>query len=199
MQQLKPKTQVKPGKLAIQEKIDTILEENHRLLQTLSDEAVQDFIRRIEEANAIFFSAQGRSGYVLRCFCMRLMHLGYRVYFCGETITPSISAGDMVVVLSGSGETDSTFAAVQLAKKRSVTTVGILGNLNSRIASLVDHTVYLPGTTKLRRDGEPDSPQIAGSLFEQAAFIFLEAVVLTLSQERVETLASGLGLHAVIE
>jgi 6-phospho 3-hexuloisomerase len=116
MRQPKRNTLLSSGKLTIQEKINNILEENRRLLQSLSDEAVEDFISRIEAASSIFCSAQGRSGYVLRCFCMRLMHLGYRVYFCGETITPAIGKGDMLVVLSGSGETASTFDSMQIAK-----------------------------------------------------------------------------------
>jgi 6-phospho-3-hexuloisomerase len=199
MRQPQPNTRVKPGKLTIQERIDSILEENRRLLQSLSDEALEDFIRRIEAANAIFCSAQGRSGYVLRCFCMRLMHLGYRVYFCGETITPAIGEDDMLVVLSGSGETSSTFDSVQIAKKRGAMIFAILGHLDTRIAPLADHSIHLPGTTKVRRDSEPVSYQMAGSLFEQAAFIFLEAAVLTLSQNRGTEIDSELGLHAVIE
>lgn len=175
------------------------MEENRRLLQSLSDEALENFISRIEAANGIFCSAQGRSGYVLRCFCMRLMHLGYRVYFCGETITPAIGEGDMLVVLSGSGETASTFEAVQIAKNRGAMIFAILGHLGTRIAPLADHSIHLPGTTKLRRDSEPVSSQMAGSLFEQAAFIFLEAVVLALSQDRGEEIDSELRLHAVIE
>ena len=169
------------------------------MLQSLSDDALENFISRIEEANAIFCSAQGRSGYVLRCFCMRLMHLGYRVYFCGETITPAIGEGDMLVVLSGSGETASTFDSVQIAKKRGALIFAILGHLSTRIAPLSGHVIYLPGTTKLRRDSEPDSSQMSGSLFEQAAFIFLEAVVLALSQKRGEAIDGELRLHAVIE
>jgi 6-phospho-3-hexuloisomerase len=199
MRQPKRNTLLSPGKLSIQEKINSILEENRRLLQSLSDEAVEDFISRIEAANTIFCSAQGRSGYVLRCFCMRLMHLGYRVYFCGETITPAIGEGDMLVVLSGSGETASTFDSMQIAKKRGAMIFGILGHLSTRIAPLADHSIHLPGTTKLRRDSEPVSSQMAGSLFEQAAFIFLEAVVLALSQNRGEEIDGELRLHAVIE
>lgn len=197
----KPKrnTPLSPGKLTIQEKIDSILEETRLLLQSLSDDAVEDLISGIEAANAIFCSAQGRSGYVLRCFCMRLMHLGYRVYFCGETITPAIGEGDMLVVLSGSGETASTLDSVQIARKRGATIFAILGHLSTRIAPLADHSIHLPGTTKLRRDSEPVSSQMAGSLFEQAAFIFLEAVVLALSQNRKEAIDSELRLHAVIE
>ena len=197
----KPKrnTPLSPGKLTIQEKIDSILEETRLLLQSLSDDAVEDLISGIEAANAIFCSAQGRSGYVLRCFCMRLMHLGYRVYFCGETITPAIGEGDMLVVLSGSGETASTLDSVQIARKRGAKIFGILGHLSTRIAPLADHSIHLPGTTKLRRDSEPVSSQMAGSLFEQAAFIFLEAVVFALSKNREEAIDSELRLHAVIE
>ena len=40
---------------------------------------------------------------------------------------------------------------------------------------------------------------MTGSLFEQAAFIFLEAVVLALSQDRGEEIDSELRLHAIIE
>ena len=199
MPQLKPNTRARSGKLTIQEKIDSILEENRRLLQSLRDDAVEDFISGIEAANAIFCSAQGRSGYVLRCFCMRLMHLGYRVYFCGETITPAIGEGDMLVVLSGSGETASTLDSVQIARKRGAMIFGLLGHLSTRIAPLADHSIHLPGTTKLSRDNEPVSSQMAGSLFEQAAFIFLEAVVLALSKNREEAIDSELRLHAVIE
>jgi 6-phospho-3-hexuloisomerase len=199
MPKLIPPTSVEPATLKIQKKIDSILEENRRLLQFLSDADVEGFIRRIEKATAIFFSAQGRSGFLLRCFCMRLMHLGYRVYFCGETNTPAINETDLLVVLSGSGETGSTVEAVQIAKDLGAMTCGILGNPSGRIGSSVDYSIHLPGTTKLRRSCEPDSLQMAGSLFEQAAFIFLEAVILALCQERVGETDEALRLHAIIE
>ena len=136
--QLKPTAHPKVERLPIHEKVDGILAENRRLLQSLSDRTVEDFIHRILEARAIFFSAQGRSGFILRCFCMRLMHLGHQVYFCGETITPAIEPGDMLIVLSGSGETPSTLEAVKVAKRRKAFTFGIVGNIESRIALLVD-------------------------------------------------------------
>ena len=185
--------------LFILDKVETILAENQTLLQSLSDRKVEDFIHRILKARAIFFSAQGRSGFILRCFCMRLMHLGQQVYFCGETITPAIERDDMLIVLSGSGETPSTLEAVKLAKEREAFTFGVLGNVESRIASLVDRYIHLPGTTKLRCDSEPPSLQMAGSLFEQAAFIFLEAIILTLHQERLAGVDTFSPRHAVIE
>lgn len=175
------------------------MEENRRLLEKLDEEAAEDFIHRLLEARVVFFSAQGRSGFILRCFCMRLMHLGHRVYFCGETVTPAIEKGDLLVVLSGSGETPSTLEAVRIARDRNAGTYGILGSPESRIGSAVDRSIYLPGTTKLLRSGESDSLQMAGSLFEQFALLFLEAVVLTLYRERLKEVGSLSARHAVIE
>jgi 6-phospho-3-hexuloisomerase len=186
-------------KFSVQEVIGTILEENRSLLRSLSDETAEDLIHKIKRAGSIFCFAQGRSGLVLRCFCMRLMHLGYQVYFCGETITPAIVRDDLLIVLSGSGETPATLAAVSRAKERHAVTCGILGNLESNIAALVDMCIHLPGTTKLCRDHEPHSSQMAGSLFEQAAFLFLEGLVLKLYQESGKDVGPLSSRHAVIE
>jgi 6-phospho-3-hexuloisomerase len=179
--------------------LETIFEENHFLVKHIREKDAHDFIQRIRNAESIFFCAQGRSGFILRCFCMRLMHLGFRVYFCGETVTPAITRKDLLVVLSGSGETPSTLEAVKRAKEHSAEAYGILGNIDSAIGSLVDHGLHIPGTTKLCRAGEPESSQMAGSLFEQSAFLFLEAVVLMIYQNRKNDIGSVSSRHAVIE
>jgi len=179
--------------------MEIILEENRCLMKNINGKAAKDFIKRIRKAESIFFSAQGRAGFILRCFCMRLMHLGYCVYFCGETITPAITGNDLLIVLSGSGETPLTLEAVRLAKQYKAETFGILGDIKSRIGSLVDHSIQIHGTTKLRREDEPESAQMAGSLFEQAAFLFLEAVVLKIYQARKKDVGSVSSRHAVIE
>jgi 6-phospho-3-hexuloisomerase len=165
----------------------------------IAGKAAKDLIKRIESAESIFFSAQGRTGFILRCFCIRLMHLGYSVYFCGETITPAITKNDLLIVLSGSGETPSTLEAVRLAKQYKAEAFGILGNIESRIGSLVDHSIQIPGTTKLCHEDEPESAQMAGSLFEQSAFLFLEAVVLKIYQTRKKDVGTVSSRHAVIE
>ncbi|MGD2028988.1 MAG: SIS domain-containing protein [Desulfobacterales bacterium] len=193
-------TSYKNGKtFAIRERIDAVLEENRPLVQRLSDKAAQNFLQKILDAKSIFFSAQGRAGFILRCFCMRLMHLGFSVYFCGETITPAITPDDLLIVLSGSGETPSTLESVRSAKKYHAKTCGILGNMESRIASMVDMSLHIPGTTKLCREGEPHSLQMAGSLFEQTAFLFLEAIVLDIYQKRKKDVGSVSSRHTVIE
>ena len=185
----------------IQEKIKAVLEENRNLLKKLDNDSTKAFVKKIirQESDSIFFSAQGRSGFILRCFCMRLMHLGCRVYFCGETVTPAISDKDLLIVLSGSGETPSTLEAVKSAKKLNTFTMGILGNLDSTIASLVDMAIEIPGTTKLCRKNEPGSLQMSGSLFEQSAFIFLEAIILMIYLTKKKEIGNVSPRHTVIE
>jgi 6-phospho-3-hexuloisomerase len=199
MRNKKPPMETNRQTIAFRELVDAVLEENRLLLQNVDDKIVEDFIRRIAGASSIFFFAQGRSGFILRSFCMRLMHLGFQVYFCGETITPAIGSDDLLVVLSGSGETPSTLESVRNAKKQKAMTCGILGNTESGIAEQVDKIIYLPGTTKLCRETEPDSLQMAGSLFEQSAFLFLEAVVLFLYLERKAQVGRLSSRHTTIE
>lgn len=199
MRNKKPPAETKRKPPAFQELVDAILEENRLLLQSVDEEAVEDFIRRIAGARSVFFFAQGRSGFILRSFCMRLMHLDFQVYFCGETITPAIGSKDLLVVLSGSGETASTLESVKSAKKQKAMTCGILGNTESVIAGQVDNIIHIPGTTKLCRETEPDLLQMAGSLFEQSAFLFLEAVVLLLYRERKAQVGRLSHRHTTIE
>jgi 6-phospho-3-hexuloisomerase len=196
---MKSKINTKDKTYTFSKMMEIILKENSSLIKHISEKAAEDFIQKIRNAESIFFSAQGRAGFILRCFCMRLMHLGYSVYFCGETITPAITDNDLLIVLSGSGETLSTLDAVRLAKQYKAETFGILGNIESRIGSLVDHSIQIPGTTKLCREGEPESAQMAGSLFEQSAFLFLEAVVLMKYQTRKKDVGNVSSRHAVIE
>jgi 6-phospho-3-hexuloisomerase len=182
-----------------QKHLTAVFLENRQLLRRVRSSAFSDLLEEVIIARKIFFSAQGRAGYVLRCFCMRLMHLDYQVYFCGDTVTPAIEEGDLLIVLSGSGDTAWTLDAVKSARSRYARTLGILGNADSAIGRMVDRCIVIPGTTKLRRNGEPSSVQISGSLFEQAAFFFLEATVLELSRKRAHAGEDLLARHAVVE
>src|SRR4029453_13838738 len=70
---------------------------------------------KINGAERVFLTGAGRSGLALRMAAMRLMHLGKTVHVAGETTTPAISAGDLLVVASGSGTTSGVVKAAQTA------------------------------------------------------------------------------------
>ncbi|NVL89583.1 MAG: SIS domain-containing protein [Desulfobacterales bacterium] len=113
--------------------IKSILDENRKLLAMVSKEEVDHLIEGLDKADRIFCAAQGRSGYILRSFCMRLMQLGYPSFFVGETITPGIGKRDMLIVLSGSGQTILTQEWVRVAQQQGATTVGVIGIEDSPI------------------------------------------------------------------
>ena len=165
--------------------LDQIIGEVRSVLWRLDPQEAESFIRELEKANRIFCFGAGRSGFVLRTFCMRLMQLGFTVYYVGETITPRIQPGDLLIAISGSGETGHTCGLVKQAHNRQARTVALTAHGNSAIGQLADLVLAIQGTTKLTLAKEEDSHQCPGSLFEQAAFLFLEAVVMQLFHLRL--------------
>lgn len=58
--------------------------------------------------------------------------------------------GDMLVVLSTSGNSQNLVSAVQAAKKKGIKTVGLLGRDGGKLLPLVDHAIVIPATTSDR-------------------------------------------------
>lgn len=49
----------------------------------------------------VYIAGVGRSSLMIRSFAMRLMHLDITVYVVGETVTPAIQEGDLLILGSG--------------------------------------------------------------------------------------------------
>jgi len=125
-------------------------------------------VDRIIKAKKIFVFGVGRSGYIGRCFAMRLMHLGFKSYFVGETSTPSYEKDDLLILISGSGKTESVLTVAKKAKKINNNIVAIVcecGNVvefaDLTIPLEVKKSKYLP----------------MGTTFEETALIFLDLVI----------------------
>jgi 6-phospho-3-hexuloisomerase len=166
----------------VPELLETVFDESRNLLKAVPGDVVERVIKGLDHADRIFCGAQGRSGYVLRCFCMRLMHLGYRAFFVGETITPRIAKADILVVLSGSGQTALTYELLKVGQQQGALTCGMIGVEDSPIGRALDLKVCLPGGSKRGYPNAACSVQPPGSLFEQAAFVMLETMALALYQ-----------------
>jgi 6-phospho-3-hexuloisomerase len=105
------------------------------------------------------------------------MHMGYCAHFAGDTVTPAIGEGGMLVVLSGSGRTSCTCGLAERAKRAGGRTFGILGTKYSPVEAHLDAVIHIPIVPAEGADAD-DEPfvQALGSSFEQAAFLFLEGV-----------------------
>ena len=165
--------------------LDHMHEELGGVLAQITPDMAETLIKELEAAPRIFGCAAGRSGFILRGFLMRLMHLGFTVYSVGETITPRVRPGDLLIVMSGSGETAQPREMQRRANEVGARTLALTTHAASTIGKEAQVTIPIPGTTKLTLNREANSVQCPGSLFEQATFLFLEAVVLILYERRL--------------
>ena len=135
--------------------ISTILEisnqvkRNSEIIDTNSCLKLINFIIEIhKEKNRVFIYGAGRSGFVGRCFAQRLMHLGINSCFVSDAITYQYNKKDLLVLISGSGETTSPVAIAQKAKKIGGKIALLTGNLNSTIGKLSDCVIKIEGKSK---------------------------------------------------
>jgi len=190
--------------------LETAKEINEIVKKTLEDideDQVDNFMRMIGRSKNIFVVGAGRSGLVAKAFAMRLMHMGFNVYVVGETITPSVRKNDLVIAISGSGETASTLAVVETARKRGVDVATITSFPKSPIAKKSKVVVVIKGRVEggkkdyvsgqLTGAHEPLTP--LGSIFELATMMFLDAIITKLMKIFREDEADLKGRHANLE
>ncbi|HIP58644.1 MAG TPA: 6-phospho-3-hexuloisomerase [Archaeoglobus profundus] len=178
--------------------------ENH--IKTIKNELdldkVKELINAIEEAERIFVIGAGRSGIIAKAFAMRLMHLGYNVYVVGETVTPRIKENDLLIAISGSGETTSVVSISKKAKEMIGSRLAtITQNKNSTLAKISDIVVLLKGKTKIEINNNDEISRLAplGTLFELTALIFLDGLVAELMNLRNLTERDLESRHAILE
>jgi 6-phospho-3-hexuloisomerase len=163
-----------------------ILEHVRGIVNEIDSEAVDEMLKRISAAERVFVIGAGRSGLVGRGFAMRLMHCGKRVHVIGEVTTPPLKKGDVMVIISGSGETVYITEAARVAKEKGVYVISITSNKNSSLGKLADLVIVVKGRTKvdLRKDwvtrqimGERQPLGPLGTLFEASAMVFLDGAI----------------------
>ncbi len=183
-----------------------------KVAEKLKKEQVEQLIESLVDAYKrgakVLVMGAGRSGLVGKAFAMRLMHLGFNVYVLGETITPSIGEGDIVVAISGSGRTQLIVTAAEAAKKVKAKVIAITSYPDSPLGRLADIVVEIPGRTKMAPDIDYFARQILGiheplaplgTLFEDTALAFLDGVVVELMHRLGKNESDLRAKHANIE
>jgi len=170
----------------IRKAMNDILDHVRQVADSLRLEQVRGFVDAMIGANKIFIYGAGRSGLVGKAFAMRLMHLDFNVYVVGETITPAFEPGDLLIAISGSGETTSIVDAAKIAKKEGGKVVAITSYANSTLGKLADVVVEIPGRAKTDIPTDYIARQMLtkykwvapmGTLFEDSTMVFLDGVI----------------------
>ncbi len=130
---------------------------------------------QLGQPGRVFIAGAGRSGLVLRMAAMRLMHLGMDVHVAGDTTTPAIAAGDLLLLASGSGTTSGVVKSAETASKAGARIAAFTTNPDSPLGKLADALVIIPAAQKTDH-GSSVTRQYSGSLFEQVLFLASEAI-----------------------
>jgi 6-phospho-3-hexuloisomerase len=165
-----------------EQSVVAITTEISNCLRSISPTQVQGTVDAIDGAQRLYVAGVGRSGFAMRAFAMRLMHLGRQVHFVGDVTTPGIEEGDLLVVGSGSGSTESLQVMVRKAKDLRAEVVLITIDASSPIAAVAGHLIRIPAPSPKAADtsGQVDSVQPMGSLFEQCLLLLSDIIILLL-------------------
>ncbi|MCL1854737.1 MAG: 6-phospho-3-hexuloisomerase [Clostridia bacterium] len=148
----------------------------------------------------VFVAGAGRSGFAVKAFSMRLMHMGFDAYVVGETVTPNLEPGDLLIIGSGSGATGSLITIAEKAKKLGAVLGLITISPDSPIGAHADIVLRIPAPTpKASVDARFTSIQPMGSLFEQSLLLTLDAVILRLMEKRGQNTDTMFTKHANLE
>ena len=177
-----------------------VVKELEAALTAIDPAATEKFADLLLEADEIFCAGAGRSGFQIRGFAMRLMHMGRVSYMVGETCTPNITDKGLLVICSGSGTTKSLVNHANKAKEVGAKIALITINPQSMIAKLTDVVIEIPGVSpKSDVQGAVKSIQPMGSLFEQCEGIYLDIVVMILMSRLGLDSDTMFGRHANME
>ena len=180
-------------------KYNEILKEIDSVLSKIDDQEIQQFINMINNSNTIVTLGAGRVGMAIKGFAMRLGHLGFKAYHIGDTTLPSIGEGDLLIVASGSGETQSVFDLVEIAKKNGASITLITGNKDSRIAKLSNNSVIMKAPSKVKKVDGLISIQPMTTLNEQCLNILFDSIVLEIMSDKNETHDTMWNRHSNLE
>jgi len=186
-------------------------------VQTIADEIdyaevnslVSDILSAHQDKKRVFVMGAGRSGLVVKGFAMRLMHLGFNVYVVGETVTPAVETDDLLIVISGSGETKSINEMSVLAKAKGTRLASVTSNKDSTLGTISDTTVIVKGRTKISGSGmdfmerQVIGAHISfaplGTMFEISTMVFLDGVIAALMEVTKKSEEDLKKKHATLE
>lgn len=174
--------------MTVQEIFQEIHAEADPILKRASQAEMDSATEMIVSAKKIFVSGMGRSGYMMRAFAMRLMQIGLDAYMVGDTSTPSANEGDLLILGSGSGETESLKCFAAKAHKRGVKVLVLTAHPQSSLGKAADQVVFVDtreedhkaadGQMLIYETGNRGNRMMLGSCSELCMLLYTEALTM---------------------
>ncbi len=180
--------------MSFEQSVKYITSTLQEVLSNNNSAQIEEVIGYILKAKKVFVYGVGRSGHVGKGFAMRLVQLGLKSYFIGETITPIVESDDAAVIISNTGETMSAIQTGNIVRRVGAKVVVITAQKKSKLAHVANIVVSIP------IDDEKRKKELAplGTLFEDSAMVYLDGVISELMVKLGESEESMRGRHAIM-
>jgi 6-phospho-3-hexuloisomerase len=152
-----------------------------------------EVIKLILDSDKVFIYGAGRSGLIGKAFAIRLVQLGLKVFFIGETTTPIVDDTDVALIISNTGETMSAIQTANIIRRVGAKVIVMTSRKTSKLAHAGNIVIDLNPT---QDDATPALAPL-GTLFEDTALIFLDGIVAQIMEKRSETESKMRGRHAI--
>jgi len=171
-----------------------LLDHLAEILATDRTKEIGESVDILTSAKKLFVYGVGRSGLAARAFAMRMVQLGLDCYFIGETITPVVSDGDAVLIVSNTGSTMSAIQVANIARRVGAKVISVTAHRTSKL-SHASNVVLL-----IQSDDDATQAKLAplGTLFEDATVLLLDGVVAQVMERLGQTEADMRGRHAIM-
>ncbi len=170
-----------------------ILKEVQEALDKVDQVKVGEFVDLIISSKKIFIYGVGRSGLVGQSFAVRLVQLGMDVHFVGDMATPIVEQGNLVILISNTGETMSAVQTANIVGRIGARIVSVTSSMHSKLGSISDIVIEIShNKDEQRRKLAP-----LGTIFEVSTSILLDSLVPVLMQRLGQTESSLRKRHAI--
>ena len=114
---------------------------NAKVLTGIDQAEIDALAEALLAAKRVYVAGWGRAGNVIKLLSMDCSQLGLKTHIVGDNSTPSIHEGDILVIGSGSGETDTMKILAEQAKEHGAKLALISGHPESYIGKLADYNI----------------------------------------------------------
>ncbi len=183
-------------------KINLVLSEINYILSRVSNADISQFVelfKKDKNCKNIVVAGAGRMGYAAKGFAMRLGHMGYSAWMLGDSTVPRIGNGDLLIVASGSGNTQTIYDIALKANQNGADIALITNNPDSRIGKISSTILVIPNDNNKSTKSKRTSHQPMTSLNEQSLLILLDSIVLDIMEATEETHESMWARHSNLE
>ena len=154
-----------------------------KVLDAYEDECEDEMLSLIAQSEKIVCAGAGRVGLNAAGFAKRLAHMGKNAFFIQDQTLPRVGNNDLLLIVSGSGETKSLRLFAEIAREKGVRLGLISAAKDSAIAQMSDVVIQFDCPSENSESLGFVSRQPMTTLFEQASHLVLDHLVLRLMEK----------------